>query len=98
MKLANDYPEPLDLILTAFSDKDMIRRKLSHEGRHFDPVFPNTPDGEEAKRRYYDKYYPLSTGYYRAMYSRIQNRGQEYSYSPDPNKVEMTTVVLGRTP
>ena len=103
--LSSDYEQPGWLRVTAFSDKAMLRRAIDRHQSHMIIDWADTPEGREAAKRWAKKHYPLSSGYYRADYSRIprwyytQTYFDEYfMYSPESAKEEMTTVILRSKP
>ncbi|MCI0388792.1 MAG: ankyrin repeat domain-containing protein [Acidobacteria bacterium] len=103
--LSSDYDQPGDLSITAFSDKAMLRRAIDRHQSGMVIDWADTPKGREAAERWYKKYYPLSSGYYRANYSRIPRRyytqtyfDEYFLYSPYSAKEEMITVVLRSKP
>jgi ankyrin repeat protein len=103
--LSSDYEQPGWLRITAFSDKAMLRRAIDRHQSHMIIDWADTPAGREAANRRAKKYYPLSSGYYRANYSRIPRQyytqryfDEYFMYSPDSAKEEMITVILRSKP
>lgn len=103
--LATQYKQPDWLYITAFDDKKMLQRAINTSTSGMVIDWADTPEGREAAKKWAQEHEPLPTGYRRARYTRIQREyyGQkyfeeEYSYSPDPAKLEMITVVLQRKP
>jgi ankyrin repeat protein/WD40 repeat protein len=103
--LATQYKQPDWLYITAFDDKKMLQRAINTSTSGMIIDWANTPEGREAAKKWALEYEPLPSGYHRARYTRIQRDyyGQkyfeeEYSYSPDPAKSEMITVVLQGKP
>jgi hypothetical protein len=92
--LAAEQPEPAALSITAFSDKDMVRRAVTNYKYPLIVDFLNTPEGRKAQDAWYEKHYPLKTGYYRAYYWRSPKGSESLKYSPDPDKDEFIDVKL----
>jgi ankyrin repeat protein len=103
--LATEYKTPDWLDVTAFSDKLMLQRAINNATAGMFIDWADTPEGKAAGRKWAEEHDPLPTGYYRARYFRIGRRNysrsyieERYSYSPDPAKPEMISVVLQDKP
>jgi len=99
------YKDPVWLDITAFSDKQMLQRAINYSTSGVSIDWVDSPEGREAARKFAEEHYPLPTGYYRASYLRISRNqysqtytDEQYSYSPDPAKAAMVTVVLQGKP
>lgn len=92
--LAGEQAEPRAVSITAFSDKRMLYRAVQNYKYPLIVDFLPTPEGRKMQEEYYEKHYPLKTGYYRGFYWRSY-KGQESSkYSPDPAKDEFIILSL----
>jgi hypothetical protein len=89
--LAKELDVPDELQITAFSDKEMLRRAINNLRG---PVYriANTPEGINAAQEYAEKYLPLKSGYYRAWYYHSRDGKESLQYSPDPAKEEMVFI------
>src|SRR5262249_22209811 len=99
--LAAQYPNPVWLNINVYSDKAALRQVLPMNPNGVEIELLNPPDGRKVELDWNKKYAPVPTNYYWAKYLRIgrDNSDQHYteesySYSPDPNKEEMDTIVL----
>jgi len=103
--LATEYKTPDWLDITGFSDKLMLQRAINHGTGGMIIDWADTPEGKAAAKKWAEEHDPLPSGYYRARYFRIDRRDysqsyieERYSYSPDPAKPEMISVVLQDKP
>jgi hypothetical protein len=90
--LAEEFDVPDEMAITAFSNKEMLKRGVNSLGRCI--RFPSTPEGMEAAKRYAEKYLPLKSGYYRAKYYRSRDGKVSLQYSPDPAKEEVGFIEI----
>lgn len=92
--LASKYPEPKELTIELMSDREMLKRSINTETSGVIVCFfCATPECEKAETEYYEKYFPLPKGYFRASYYRGYDGYEYYSYSP----VKEEYVVIRRT-
>ena len=103
--LAAEYKKPDELDVTAFSDKLMLQRAIDLHNSGICHYWRDTPEGRAAAKKWSEEHEPLPSGYSRAYYFRIGRNHysqhyveESYSYSPDPAKPEMVTVVLQGKP
>jgi WD40 repeat protein len=103
--LAAEYKKPDWLDVTAFSDKIMLQRAINLNFSGICIYWADTTAGQAAAKKWAEVHEPLPSGYSRAYYFRIGRRNysqdyleENYSYSPDPEKPEMVTVVLQDKP
>ncbi len=91
-KYKNLYPEPHDLNISLYSNREMLQRLIDFQD-HGTPIeFNRDEKGKEAARKFYEKYYPLPSGYFRAEYIRYSF---EYlDYSPKKEDSEMIRIYL----
>ena len=92
--LANEYDNPKDLIITIFSDRTMLQRAIENHQSGLAIEFSKAPEVRENVRKFKERYYPLKSGYYRGYYFRSHNGGENFLYSPDPDKEELVRVTL----
>jgi hypothetical protein len=92
--LATRYPDPVDLIMTAFSDRAMLIRAIGVSESGVAIEFSKAPEKQEAVQKFKDEFYPLKSGYYRAYYSRSRRGSESFQYSPDPDKEALVRVQL----
>ncbi len=86
------YPEPYNLRITVYSSKEMLQRLINF--KEFSPIeFTEDEKGRKAAHEYYEKYYPLSKGYFRADYSRYAEF-DFFDYSPKKEDSEMIRISL----
>jgi hypothetical protein len=96
LELAKENEWPKELRITVFSDKSMLLRAIDNFQSTVCISFIDSPEGKEAKRKFYERFYPLKSGYFRAFYFRHRNGDQMFQYSPDQNKEEMVKVSLSK--
>lgn len=92
----NKWPD--DLIITAFSDKKMLLRAIDNYQSPICIYFNKSPQNQEAIQKFYEQYYPLNSGYFRAFYFRHQNGDESFQYSPESDKEELVRVPLKKRP
>ena len=86
------YPEPYNLRITIYSSREMIQRLIDF--KKFSPIeFTDDEKGREASDKYYEKYYPLPKGYFRADYFRY-GKFEFFDYSPKKEDTEMIRISL----
>lgn len=93
--LAIKYDKPVLLRITAFSDAEMLKRAIDISQSGFSVDFDDTPKGRRASAKWYEKYYPAPTGYFRAYYYRSLNE-EEFQFSPDREKDSYIKIILKR--
>lgn len=76
--LGAEYQDPQFMHVTAYSDKEMLHRSI---GRYRDQYCTEWPEDR----------LPAKTGYFSAQYSR-QDDTEYFSYTPDPEKPDTTTI------
>jgi hypothetical protein len=91
-KYAKTYPEPCILVITIYSNKEMLQRLINFK-KYAAIEFTEDEAGKRAAAEYYEKYYPLPKGYFRAEYIRNQNF-EFFDYSPKKEDTEMTRISL----
>ncbi len=84
---ATRYNDPYNMEIMLFSDEEMLNRAIDTR-----KVTADMKDTEE-NRKYKEKHYPLSKGYFRATYFRMGER-EGFSFSPGAQSEEMVAVVL----
>lgn len=87
------YSTPFILTITIYSDKEMLQRLINFEKQPMTIEFSQDEKGQEAARKFYEEYYPLPTGYFRAEYSRYGDY-EYFNYSPGKDKAEMMRISL----
>ena len=92
---AKIYPEPYKLRITLYSSREMLKRLVDFQ--KFDPIeFSEDEAGKRSASEYYEKYYPLPKGYFRAEYVRNENF-EFFDYSPKKEDTEMIRISLKST-
>ena len=86
------FPEPVSLMITAFSNREMLERLIKAQPAGL-LDFANTPAGNEA-RKLNEERYPPKTGYFRAYYSRSGNGEETFQYNPSPEVEKFVVVTL----
>lgn len=89
----NLYPEPYELRISVYSDRAMLERLINFEKQPMTIEFSKDEEGQAAARKFYEKYYPLPEGYFRASYSRYADF-EFFDYSPRKNRPQMKRVTL----
>ena len=92
-RLAEKYHEPTWLKITVFSDRAMLQRAIDVSQMGASIEFADTPKGQAAADKWYEKYYPADKGYFRAIYWRTPD-DESFQYSPDQEKAEYLTVII----
>ncbi len=92
-EFASQFPEPVWLMITAFSNQGMLDRiiRMDRSAGYLD--FSNTPEGNEGRRKN-EELYPPKTGFFRAYYSRSGNGQQSFQYNPNPDVDKLVNVTL----
>ena len=91
--LQKQYPTPKILQIVMYSDRDMLKKHISFDAKTTIPDFSDTPGGQKAAAEYYERNYPLASGYYRAIYDR-NIKWAYYDYNPEKEKPQMVRVNL----
>ncbi|MEA2204998.1 MAG: hypothetical protein QOE77_1774 [Blastocatellia bacterium] len=90
-RFEKQYSKPNWLNITIFSDDAQLNRAINEP--HIYIEFTDTPLGRKRAFDWYQEYYPLPSGYYRANYVRIW-WGEELEFSPKPDNPETVTLFL----
>jgi len=92
--LSAAYPVPAFLKVVVRSDKDVLKKLITASEGEYVPFFVDSPEGKEARRRYYSDLYPQSKGYYSALFFRLSEDDTSFQYTPDPNSDKMERISL----
>jgi Ankyrin repeats (3 copies) len=83
------------LEIDVYSDAEMLRRAIvRYRSYPDDMIFPDTPEGIELEKMIRGKTYIPKTGWARARYFKGRKSGVRFFYKTDPQKIEMTEVIL----
>jgi hypothetical protein len=93
--LAKAFPEPKNLFITLLTDKTMILQAVhQHLAQVICPGTNNTIE-EKNSLAVWDK--ARFTGYYRAVYARIEAGDERFAYSPDPLEGILVEKFINKT-
>lgn len=87
------YPEPYILTISVYSSKEMLQRLINFEKQPITIEFTKDEKGKEAARKFYERYYPLPQGYFRAEYNRY-GPFEFFDYSPKKESPDMVRISL----
>jgi hypothetical protein len=71
----------------------MLQRLIDFQDHGMPIEFSRDEKGREASRKFYEKYYPLPSGYFRAAYYR-NTKFEYFDYSPKKDDSEMIRISL----
>lgn len=91
-EFATQFPEPVGLIITAFSDRAMLERLIKADPAGY-LDFADTPEGKEARKQNEERYRP-KTGFFRAYYFRSGSGKESFQYNPNPDVDNLVGVTL----